>query len=134
LPSRGAERRQSNPPNPENYRTNVHHTLKRKLLRFEHLQDFIRCYNPENRHDREATWSEDNPEGRWRRFTYEEILARDKVSLDIFWLRDDSLGDMDNLPEPDEIPEEIVENLETGLAGFRRVLASLESDQKSEDG
>jgi len=56
------------------------------------------------------------------------------VSLDIFWLRDDSLGDMDNLPEPDEIAEEIVENLEAGLAGFRRVLASLESDQKSEDG
>ncbi|HKL76852.1 MAG TPA: class I SAM-dependent DNA methyltransferase [Gammaproteobacteria bacterium] len=116
------------------YRTNIHHTLKRKPLRFEHLQDFIRCYNPENRHERAETWSEDSPEGRWRRFTYDEILARDKVSLDIFWLRDDSLGDMDNLPEPDEIAEEIVENLEAGLAGFRRVLASLESDQKSEDG
>jgi type I restriction enzyme M protein len=89
--------------------------------------DLIRCYRPENRHDREETWSEDNPEDRWRKFTYEEILARDKVSLDIFWLRDDALGDMDNLPEPDEIAEEIVENLEAGLAGFRRVLASLEA-------
>ncbi len=68
---------------------------------------------------------------RWRRFTYDEILARDKVSLDIFWLRDDSLGDMDNLPEPDEIAEEIVENLEAGLAGFRRVLASLESREET---
>ena len=114
------------------YRTNVHHTLKRKPLRFEHLQDFIRCYNPENRHDRAETWSEDNPEGRWRRFTYEEILARDKVSLDIFWLRDDSLGDMDNLPEPDEIAEEIVENLEAGLEGFRRVLGSLENSGSGE--
>ncbi|MFB6261257.1 MAG: SAM-dependent DNA methyltransferase, partial [Thiohalorhabdaceae bacterium] len=78
------------------------------------------------------TWSEANPEGRWRRFTYEEILARDKVSLDIFWLRDDALGDMDNLPEPDEIAEEIVENLEAGLAGFRRVLGSLENSGSGE--
>ncbi len=108
------------------YRTNIHHTLKRKPLRLEHLRDFIRCYNPENRHERVETWSENNPEGRWRRFTYEEILARDKVSLDIFWLRDASLGDMDNLPAPEEIAEEIVENLEAGLEGFRRVLASLE--------
>jgi hypothetical protein len=52
--------------------------------------------------------SEENAEGRWRKFTYEEILARDKVSLDIFWLRDDSLGDMDNLPEPDEIADVVV--------------------------
>ncbi|MFP4147702.1 MAG: class I SAM-dependent DNA methyltransferase, partial [Halorhodospira sp.] len=108
------------------YRTNIHHTLKRKPLRYEHLEDFIRCYNPENRHERRETWSEDRPEGRWRRLTYEEILARDKVSLDIFWLRDESLGDMDNLPEPEEIAEEIVESLEAGLAGFRQVLASLE--------
>lgn len=85
------------------YRTNVHHTLKRKPLRYEDLQDFIACYHPEDRHARCETWSEDNPEGRWRRFTLEEILRRDKVSLDIFWLRDTSLGDLDNLPEPDEL-------------------------------
>ena len=114
------------------YRTNVHHTLKRKPLRLEHLQDFIRCYHPENRHERTETWSEETPEGRWRRFTYEEILARDKVSLDIFWLRDESLGDMDNLPEPEAIAEEIVENLEAGLAGFRQVLASLEAEESTE--
>jgi len=65
-------------------------------------------------------------------FHFDEILARDKVSLDIFWLRDDSLGDMDNLPEPDEIAEEIVENLEAGLEGFRRVLASLEAPSGAE--
>ena len=56
------------------------------------------------------------------------------MSLDIFWLRDDALGDMDNLPEPDEIAEEIVENLEAGLAGFRRVLSSLpQSDGGDEE-
>ncbi|MEF8982882.1 MAG: hypothetical protein V5A19_13870 [Thiohalorhabdus sp.] len=74
----------------------------------------------------------DNPDGRWRLFTYDEILARDKVSLAIFWLRDDSLGDRDNLPEPDEIAEEIIENLEAGLQGFRQVLGSLENPGSGE--
>lgn len=110
------------------YRTNIHHTLKRKPLRLEHLREFIDCYRPARRHERAETWGEDNPGGRWRRFTLDEILARDKVSLDIFWLRDESLGDMENLPEPEVIAADIVENLEAGLEGFRQVLAALESD------
>ncbi|WP_019606225.1 class I SAM-dependent DNA methyltransferase [Teredinibacter turnerae] len=114
------------------YRTNVHHTLKKKPLRLEHLQEFIDCYNPENRHQRKATWTEKrNPEGRWRKYTYKEILARDKTSLDIFWLKDKSLADLDNLPEPDELAEEIIENLEAGLASFRQVLASLEPNKEA---
>jgi len=108
------------------YRTNIHHTLKKKPLRIEDLQDFIACYNPENRHKRKATWSEKrNPEGRWRKFTYKELIARDKTSLDIFWLKDKSLTDLDNLPEPDELAEEIIENLEAGLASFREVAGAL---------
>jgi len=110
------------------YRTNVHHTLKKKPLRIEDLQDFIQCYNPENRHVRKATWNEKkNPEGRWRKYTYEEIVARDKTSLDIFWLKDKSLSDLDNLPEPDVLAEEIIENLEAGLNSFRAVLNALNS-------
>ncbi len=108
------------------YRTNIHHTLKKKPMRFEDLAEFIQCYNPENRFERKPTWDEKkNPEGRWRKFTYEELIARDKTSLDIFWLKDKSLTDLDNLPEPDEIAEEIIENLEAGLTSFRQVLASL---------
>ena len=108
------------------YRTNIHHTLKQKPLRFEHLAEFIECYNPESRHKRKATWDADkNPQGRWRKFTYEEIIARDKTSLDVFWLKDKSLTDLDNLPEPNELAEEIIENLEAGLNSFRAVLASL---------
>lgn len=73
------------------YRTNIHHTLKKKPLRIEDLQDFIICYNPENRHQRAETWHEqNNPEGRWRKFTYDQIISRDKTSLDIFWLKDKS--------------------------------------------
>lgn len=109
------------------YRTNIHHTLKKKPLRDEHLREFVDCYRPGERHKRQETWSEDNPEGRWRRYTREDIFKRDKTSLDIFWLRDISLGDLDNLPEPDEIAEEIIENLEAGLESFRGVLMELQS-------
>jgi len=109
------------------YRTNIHHTLKKKPLRFEDLQDFIACYNPVNRHERKETWNEQtNPEGRWRKFTYEQIIARDKTSLDIFWLKDKSLADLDNLPEPDELAGEIIENLEAGLNSFREIAAALQ--------
>lgn len=108
------------------YRTNIHHTLKKKPLRFEDLQDFIACYNPQNRHERQETWNEaSNPEGRWRKYTYDQIIARDKTSLDIFWLKDKSLADLDNLPEPDDIASEIIDNLEAGLESFRAIATSL---------
>ena len=108
------------------YRTNVHHTLKKKPLRLEDLSDFIECYNPANRHTRQPTWDEaQNPDGRWRSYSYAEIIARDKTSLDIFWLKDGSLADLDNLPDPDDLAAEIVENLKAGLNSFREILAAL---------
>lgn len=108
------------------YRTNIHHTLKKKPLRFEDLQEFIACYNPLNRHERKESWNEaTNPEGRWRKFSYEQIIARDKTSLDIFWLKDKNLADLDNLPEPDVLALEIIENLEAGLNSFREVATAL---------
>ena len=98
------------------YRTNIYHTLKKKPMGYEDLLDFVKCYNPRNRHRRSVTWNEnDAPDGRWRSYSYEELMARDKTSLDIFWLKDKSLTDLDNLPEPDELAEEIIENLEAGL-------------------
>jgi len=110
------------------YRTNIHHTLKKKTMRLEDLKDFIGCYNPRNRHDRKATWSEENPEGRWRTFTYDDIIARDKTSLGIFWRKDKSLTDLDNLPKPDDLAAEIIENVEAGLLSFREIATKLESD------
>jgi type I restriction enzyme M protein len=108
------------------YRTNIHHTLKRKPLRLEDLREFIDGYNPANRQKRKETWhAEKNPEGRWRKYSYEELAARDKTSLDLFWLKDDSLADLDNLPEPADLAEEIIENIEAGLASFRAVAAAL---------
>ena len=108
------------------YRTNVHHTLKKNPLKSDDLKDFISEYKPNNRAKRKETYHpETNPEGRWRKFSFQEIVARDKTSLDITWLKDKSLADLDNLPEPEVLAEEIIENLEAGLLNFRQVLLSL---------
>lgn len=107
------------------YRTNVHHTLKKKPLRYDDLAEFVRLFNPANRYERVPTWSEASPEGRWRAFSRDELLARDKASLDLFWLKDKSLTDLDNLPEPDDLAEEIIEGLEAGLSSLRAVLREL---------
>lgn len=108
------------------YRTNIHHTLKKNPLKLDDLKDFISCYNPSNRHKRKELFNaETNPEGRWRKFTYEEIIARDKTSLDITWLKDKSLADLDNLPDPEDLATEIIENLEAGLESFREILVKL---------
>jgi type I restriction enzyme M protein len=102
------------------YRTNIHHTLKKKPLRFDDLEEFISCYNPQNLNNRQENWHEENnPEGRWRKFNYEQVIARDKTSLDIFWLKDKSLADLDNLPEPDILADEIIQNIEAGLNSFK---------------
>jgi type I restriction enzyme M protein len=107
------------------YRTNVHHTLKKKPMTAADLEEFVKLYNPENLHKRTETWSEQNPDGRWRKFTYEEILERDKTNLDIFWLRDKSLTDLDNLPDPDVLAGEIIENLESGLQSFKDLMETV---------
>lgn len=106
-------------------RTNVHFTLKQNPMTDRDLEDFISCYNPQNRYERTETWSEDNPEGRWRKFSVEEILARDKTSLDIFWIKDKSLADLDNLPEPDVLADEIIENLQSALESFQELKVSV---------
>jgi len=100
------------------YRTNVKHTLKTNPLRYDHLADFVNCYKSDSRHQRQES-------ERFRRFSYDEIMARDKTSLDIFWLKDDSLSDLDNLPNPDELALSIVENLEAALGSFRTVARQL---------
>ena len=89
------------------------------------MDEFIKCYNPSNRHERKATWTEKNPDGRWRAYAYEELIARDKTGLDIFSLKDESLEASDNLPDPDVIAQEIVDDLETALEQFRLITLDL---------
>ena len=108
------------------FRTNIHFTLKQNPLADKDLQDFIKCYNPENRFERKETYSEKkNPEGRFRKFKVEEILKRDKTSLDIFWIKDKSLADLDNLPDPDELADDIIENLQSALQSFQELKEKL---------
>jgi type I restriction enzyme M protein len=107
------------------YRTNIHHTFKKNKLSFDNLKDFINCYNPSNRFQRKETWSETNPDGRGRKYAYDDIINRDKTSLDITWIKDKSLADLDNLPDPDLLAEDIVENLESALASFREIIIAL---------
>ena len=106
-------------------RTNMHFTLKTNPLKRSDLDDFVRCYKPKSRHRRKATWSEDAPDGRWRCFTYEEIIKRDKANLDIFWLRDKTLEDSEDLPDPDVLAQEIADDLQTALDQFAAIAAEL---------
>jgi type I restriction enzyme M protein len=112
------------------YRTNIHHTLKKKQMTKADLADFIKLYNPQNIYKRKETWSATHEEGRWRKFTYAEIIARDKTNLDIFWLKDKSLTDLDNLPDPDILANEIIENLESGLNSFRAIMETINGNEK----
>jgi type I restriction enzyme M protein len=141
-------------------RTNMHFTLKTSSLQRSDLDEFVKNYNPENRHQRKATWKpgldsgsgagmtaekkkkkgytsspspqsspargeEEINQGRWRSYNYDELVSRDKASLDIFWLKDDSLEASDNLPDPDVIAAEIVEDLEAALEQFREIVGDL---------
>jgi type I restriction enzyme M protein len=110
-------------------RTNKDFTLKTNPLAKEDLREFIDCYNPDNRNKRKATWSEENSDGRWRSFTYDEMMARDKVNLDIFWLRDESLEDSANLPSPDVLALEIVEDLKAALTQFESIEEELSTEE-----
>lgn len=107
------------------FRTNIHFTLKQHPMTDEDLADFIKCYNPENRHNRSETWSEENPDGRWRKFKVDDIFARDKTSLDIFWIKDKSLADLDNLPDPDVLASDIIDNLQSAIDSFNALMGTL---------
>lgn len=100
-------------------RTNQRFTQKERPMKRADLEDFVACYAAGKRHGRAPT-------ERFRRFAYEDLIKRDKVNLDVFWLKDDSLDDPDLLPAPDEIAAEIVESLEVALDRFRKVAASLQ--------
>jgi type I restriction enzyme M protein len=108
-------------------RTNMHVTLKQNPLRREHLQDFVDAFRAGGRQARVES-------ERFRRFAYEELVTRDKASLDLIWLRDSSLEDMDDLPPPEVIAQEIVEDLEAALAEFAAIASSLARGQAAPDG
>lgn len=106
-------------------RTNKHFTQKQSPINRKDFDEFVECYKPGARHKRKSTWSDENPGGRWRSYTYDEILKRDKLSLDLFWIKDQSLTDTESLPPPDVIATEIADELETALQMFSKIAARL---------
>jgi type I restriction enzyme M protein len=99
-------------------RTNLHFTLKENTLKRSDLDDFVKCYNPKNRHERKES-------ERFKSFTYDELTKRDKVNLDIFWLKDDALEESANLPAPEIIAQEITDDLEAALEQFATIADDL---------
>ena len=112
-------------------RTNQHFTLKQKPIQRSDFDEFVTCYRPGRMHERSETWSEANPEGRWRCYDYDELLKRDKLSLDLFWIKDKSLTDTDALPAPDILAAEIADDLEAALEQFTKIVARLGSTERS---
>lgn len=102
-------------------RTNMHFTQKTNPLKRSDLDEFVDCYRPGKRHLRKPTWTEENTEGRWRSFAYDDLIKRDKVNLDIFWLKDKSLEDSADLPSPDVLAQEIADDLQAALEQFAAI-------------
>jgi type I restriction enzyme M protein len=107
------------------FRTNQHFTMKQNPLRREHLQDFVDSYKAGKRDVREES-------ERFKAFTYDELMARDEANLDIIWLEDESLDDAENLPAPEVIAQEIVEELQAALNEFAAIAEAL-SDTRDTD-
>jgi type I restriction enzyme M protein len=107
------------------FRTNQHFTQKQNPLRREHLQEFVDCFKAGERNKRKES-------ERFKKFTYDELLARDKTNLNIFWLKDDSIEDAANLPAPDALACEIIEELEVAIGEMRAVLESLGKEPETD--
>jgi type I restriction enzyme M protein len=99
-------------------RTNIHFTLKENTLKRSDLDDFVDCFNRKNRDARKET-------ERFKPFTYEELVKRDKINLDIFWLKDEALEESANLPAPEVIAADITADLEAALEQFATIAEDL---------
>jgi type I restriction enzyme M protein len=106
-------------------RTNKHFTQKQNPIKRSDFDEFVKLYRPGAMHKRQATWAEDKPDGRWRCFNYDELLKRDKLSLDLFWIKDESLEDSASLPDPDALAQEIVDDLQDALEQFTAIAGAL---------
>ncbi|MCP5536700.1 MAG: hypothetical protein H7A51_10800 [Akkermansiaceae bacterium] len=88
-------------------------SLKTNSLATKNLTDFVKCYG--KKAGGTPTLPSRQETDRFKKFTYDEIVARDKANLDILWLKDESLEDTENLPAPAILAAEIIESLETAL-------------------
>jgi type I restriction enzyme M protein len=109
-------------------RTNQNFTFRERPLMRRDLDDFVKCFNPGNRFDRQPTGSEDNLKGRWRDFTYDQIIDDHNANLDIFWVRDENWGD--ELDEPSVIASRMYENLRLAMGKISLIMDDLRGDSK----
>jgi type I restriction enzyme M protein len=115
-------------------RTNMHFTLKQNAIKRADFDEFVDLFKPGAIHKRKPTWSEAKPDGRWRCFEYEDLLKLDKLSLDLFWIKDESLEDSASLPDPDVLAAEIVEDLQDALEQFTGIATALTSTARDKGG
>jgi type I restriction enzyme M protein len=108
------------------FRTNTHFTLKGNPLRYDDLEDFVKCYNAENIHERKES-------ERFRAISFDELVKRDKVNLDIFWLKDESIEDPNLLPDPEILTQRAAENLETAVEHFNAIYEELIQQKAKRD-
>ena len=108
------------------YRIGVKHTLATNPIQRHHLDDFVKCYNLENRFNRQETWTSENPAGRWRKYTYEEVIARDKTSLDITWIKSGEDTVDYSLSELMAMIEEKSNNISSAVSELQKLIGGIE--------
>jgi type I restriction enzyme M protein len=106
-------------------RTNTHFTLRTKRLERTDLEEFVVCFSSDNRQKRQPTWTPQTPLGRWRDYSYEELIQRDRCSLDIFWLREDDLNNSNNTATLNELATEIMDDLQAALYQIQEIASDL---------
>jgi len=107
------------------YRTGIKHTLATNPIQRHHLDDFVKCYNAENRSAREETYTAENTNGRWRKYSYEEIIARDKTSLDLSWIKSGEDTIDYSLTELVAMMEEKSNNISSAVSELQKLIGRI---------
>ena len=114
------------------YRTGVKHTLANNKLERRHLNDFVSCYNPDNISARTETYNaETEPNGRWRKYPAEDLLKRDKTSLDITWMKIEDTDDR-TLAELMADIETKSNNIASAVAQLKELFSELNLNEVNE--
>ncbi|MBD9293000.1 MAG: SAM-dependent DNA methyltransferase [Bacteroidales bacterium] len=109
------------------YRTGIKHTLATNPMQRHHLDDFVKCYNSANISGRVETYDADkNPNGRWRKFSVDEITKRDKTSLDITWIKQDSEANEYTLAQLMDMIKSESDSIANAVAQLQSLISNIE--------
>ena len=109
------------------YRTGIKHTLATNPMQRHHLDDFVECYKSDNLSSRKETYNaETNPNGRWRKYSCDDILKRDKTSLDITWIKQSDDDNDYTLAELMSMIQEKSDNISKAVAELQKLMANIE--------